>query len=284
MRRGEEDRAVAPVQTWPHEEDKVCPRMLTTDSIRGGVQGDAKGSAAPGGAHVVRICIVDDQVLVREAVAALLRTQRDLWVVGQCSTAEEALNVLASQEVDLVLLEPRIERRNGARLLRQLKEAGFAGRVLILASAVEDAEAFQLASLGAAGILLKESPADLLVKCVRKVLAGELWYDQRYLKAIVKAGAELARGDRGALFSERERQVLRHVVEGRCNKEIAGTMGVTEGVVKGILQRLYRKTGVHTRNRLVRLVLEQHREELERLGPPAASKNGAAARTARSTL
>jgi two-component system nitrate/nitrite response regulator NarL len=175
---------------------------------------------------------------------------------------EETLKTAAVQPIDLILLDLYLASGTGLTLLEELPHTGFAGRVLVVAAIVGDEEAFQLACLGAAGIVLKTDPLERLPEAIRKVAAGELWFEQRFLKKILERTAQLARQNPTGAFTPREKAVLRHILNGLSNKEIAGQMNLPESSVKSAIQTLFHKTGVRSRSQLVRVALEQFHGEL----------------------
>jgi len=112
-----------------------------------------------------------------------------------------------------------------------------------------------------AGIMLKESPLSVLAEAVRAVASGGAWLDQRFLRAL--AGTEPAEGaESKATLSDRERKILRCLLEGLGNKEIAGRLLISETAVKTALQQLFQKTGVRSRSQLVRVALEQYHDQI----------------------
>ena len=108
----------------------------------------------------------------------------------------------------------------------------------------------------------KHDSASLLVQAIRDVMAGKVWLDQEQLQNALNAELGTRHDNRTRPFTEREQQVLSCVFEGLANKEIAARLGVSESSVKATLQQLFSKTGVRTRSQLVRIVLEQHRDQL----------------------
>jgi two-component system nitrate/nitrite response regulator NarL len=94
------------------------------------------------------------------------------------------------------------------------------------------------------------------------VMAGKVWLDQEQLQAALRTEVAIPEENRTRPFTEREQQVLSCVFEGLANKEVAARIGVSESSVKATLQQLFSKTGVRTRSQLVRIVLEQHRDQL----------------------
>jgi len=102
----------------------------------------------------------------------------------------------------------------------------------------------------------------LLAQGIRDVMAGKVWLDQEQLQTALGAKSTAPPPSGTRQFTEREQQVLSFVFEGLANKEIASRIGVTESSVKSTLQQLFSKTGVRTRSQLVRIVLEQYRDQI----------------------
>jgi DNA-binding NarL/FixJ family response regulator len=210
----------------------------------------------------IRLLLIDDHALFREGLARLLASEPDFELAVPCATVDEALRVLQTSPVDLILLDYDLGPETGTRFLVRAAERGFHGRVLIVTAGLSEAEAADLFRRGATGIFLKHNPPSLLAKAIRKVMLGEVWLDQRYLKVLLQETRVAEPDDRGRRLSEREREVLRAVFEGLANKEIAARLQVSESSVKATLQQLFFKTGVRTRSQLVRVALEQYRDYL----------------------
>lgn len=209
----------------------------------------------------IRILLVDDHALFREGVARLLSPEADFDIVASCGSVDEALEALESSEVDIVLLDYDLGRERGTEFLARVRERGFHGRVLVVTAGLSDSDAAQLISRGAAGIFLKHSSPALLSKSIRTVMDGEAWLEQRYLTALLRIRTPREEEDKGRL-TQRERDVLRAVLEGLGNKEIGDRLGVSESAIKGTLQQLFNKTGVRNRSQLVRIALEQFPDQL----------------------
>ena len=210
----------------------------------------------------IRICILDDHQVVREALTGLLGNQPDLNVVSCCGTIEETLRAVGTQPIDLILLDLQLAEATSLPLLEELQNSGFRGRVLVLAAVVSDEEAFRLLYLGAAGIVLKTAPSEILLTAIRKVVAGELWCDQELLKKFLRQAVQLQQPSRTEVFTPSEKSVLHLLLGGLSNKEIGGRMNLPESSVKSVMQRLFRKTGVRNRAQLVRVALERLQGEL----------------------
>jgi DNA-binding NarL/FixJ family response regulator len=206
-----------------------------------------------------RILLLDDHVLFAQGVSRLLSLEAGLDMVSHCTTPSQALEVLAVQPIDLVLLDVDLGNARGADLLSPLVSFKTCPKVLILTAGVTESEMALLFELGASGICFKDQPVDTLARAIRAVLNGEAWVDQRCLAALARErrldGSAAARA-----FTTRERDVLRGVFDGLANKEIGVRLALSESSVKATLQQLFEKTGVRTRSQLVRIILERHRD------------------------
>ncbi len=216
----------------------------------------------PQATRKTRILVVDDHALFREGLVRLLASEPDFELVPSCATSEEALRVLESTPVDVILLDYDLGSETGTRFLVQASRRGFEGKVLVVTAGLGDHEVAEVLRLGVTGIFLKHNPPSLLAKAIRKVMAGEIWLDQRFLKILVQESRGAGPEEKGRRLSERETEVLRLVFEGLANKEIAVRLQVSESSVKATLQQLFSKTGVRTRSQLVRVALEQFRDYL----------------------
>jgi DNA-binding NarL/FixJ family response regulator len=200
---------------------------------------------------------LDDHALFRDSLGRLLAAEEGFEVAGVCGSNAEALEFLAREHVDIVLLDLDLGNERGNTFLRQARDRGFSGRVLVVAAQAADSEAVDLIRNGVNGIFLKQGPPERLIQAIRRVGAGESWLDGPYVQALIRATAASAGARRADLLTDRERQVLRGVVEGLANKEIGDRLHVSESSVKSSLQQLFRKTGVRTRAQLVRVALER---------------------------
>ena len=146
--------------------------------------------------------------------------------------------------------------------LRLAGAQGFKGKILVVTAGVDQRAAAELIRSGISGVFLKHDSAALLAQGIRDVIAGKVWLDQEQLQTALRAEVTTPQDSQTKPFTEREQQVLSCVFEGLANKEIAARIGVSESSVKATLQQLFSKTGVRTRSQLVRIVLEQHRDQI----------------------
>jgi DNA-binding NarL/FixJ family response regulator len=206
----------------------------------------------------IRLLLLDDHALFRAGLSRLLAMESDLELVAQCATSSEALETLARQAVDLVLLDFDLGEEPAFEFIRKAREGGYKGRVFIVTAGMSDADNVRALGHGVCGIFLKTSPPPQLTDAIRKVMAGETWIDQRCIHALVQAVDRSKETERRRQLTDRERDVLKGVFEGLTNKEIAASLSISEGSVKSALQQLFIKTGVRTRSQLVRVALEEY--------------------------
>jgi two-component system, NarL family, nitrate/nitrite response regulator NarL len=210
----------------------------------------------------VRILVLDDHALFRESVSRLLSVEPGFEVAAHCGTIEEALAVLRQRPIDLVLLDFDLGERDGRDFLRVARQEGFEGKILVVTAGVDAGAASELIRAGIAGVFRKHDSAALLAQGIREVMAGKVWFDQEQLQTALRSEAATSVESHNRLFTNREQQVLSGVFEGLANKQIAARIGVSESSVKATLQQLFLKTGVRTRSQLVRIVLEQYRDQI----------------------
>jgi len=209
-------------------------------------------------AQTIHLLLVDDHAIFRQGVAGALAGP-DL-TVEHCATIAEALEIISRHPIDLVLLDHDLGSERASHFLPVARQAGYRGRVLVVTAWITENEARRLLRQGVSGIFLKHAPLEELREAIRITMEGGSYMDPSFARSPEKPPA--AEPDRGPLFNDRERRVLRGVLEGLSNKEIAWRLQISESYVKAILQGLFQKTGVRTRGQLVRVVFEQYEQEL----------------------
>ena len=210
--------------------------------------------------RVIKVLLVDDHAMFREGLARMLANEQDLEVVGEASSAAEALSLLNAQ-TDVVLLDVDLGPERALAFVQRAKTAAFQGRILIVTAGISGREAVQLVQAGVAGILHKNHPTQVLCGAIRKVMAGEACIEDEYLTALFQS-VDRANAGLHPKFTERDRVVLQHVLQGLTNREIGERIDVSEAAVKASLRQLFEKLGVHTRAQLVKVALEQYNGRL----------------------
>jgi DNA-binding NarL/FixJ family response regulator len=208
--------------------------------------------------HRVRVLIVDDHTLFRESLSRLLEADTECEVVGTCASVTQALELMAHEVIDLVLLDYDLGDKPGTQLLSESRKLGYAGRFLVVTGGMSEESVMRALDNGTSGIFLKSSPLAELVQAIRRVMLGEVWVDPGMLRGLIAEVRHRSNSVKQEGLSERERKVLRCVFEGFSNKEIGQQLGTSEGTVKAVLQQLFARTGVRTRSQLVRIAVEKH--------------------------
>jgi DNA-binding NarL/FixJ family response regulator len=224
----------------------------------------------------IRLVLLDDQVLLRAGIARLLAAEPGFEVVGEYGSPIEAMEVLRSSTADLILLDFDLGVNEDEGFMAAARAAGYRGRFLIVAGTSDVMEdSARALKLGASGIFLKSEPPERLVRAIRYVAGGALWLDQRVLQRLadrfISDQPPTSSERRYRDLSDRERRVLQGVIGGLTNKKIAGSMALSEGSVKNLLQGLFAKAGVRTRSQLVRVTLQGSLWKPRQLAEPEAS-------------
>lgn len=211
-------------------------------------------------AEPIRVFVVDDHALFRQGLLRLLESDATFRVVGNAGSAEEAFQQLAHTPADVLILDYDLGAETALDVVRGLQRLGFQGRMLVVTAGLPDKDALELIRLGVCGIFHKKHSPEELHRNIREVAKGRVLIEQGYLQALVESLAP--QREAPLSLTERDRQVLRLLLEGCSNKEIATKLNLSESAVKAALQQLFAKTGVRTRGQLIRVALEKLRDEL----------------------
>jgi DNA-binding NarL/FixJ family response regulator len=215
--------------------------------------------------EAIRILIVDDHVIVRAGLRMLLENHEGMVVVGEAGSRLEALAITTDQQPDIILLDLDIGGENGLDFLRELLDAARGARVLVL-TGVRDPESHRRAvHLGAMGLVFKDKAAEVLIKAIQKVHAGEVWLDRSLTASVL---SEMLQADQtkkvdpeaekiGSLTS-REREIVGLVCEGLKNKQIGDRLFISEATVRNHLTSILAKLGLSDRFELALYSYRQH--------------------------
>lgn len=199
----------------------------------------------------IRLMLVDDQSLFREALRTLLSIQPDFDLVGEAADGQQAVALVASARPDVVLMDLRMPVMNGVEATRRIAARAGAPRVIVLTTFDEDAEVFAALRAGAVGYLLKASSSDKLCGAIRAAAQGASVLEPS-IAAKLMAGVDRAstptapRKSPAPLadpLSTREREVLAFLASGCSNKEIGTRLNISEGTVKNHMTQVLNKLG-----------------------------------------
>jgi len=198
----------------------------------------------------IRLLLVDDQSLFREALRTLLSLQPDFDIVAEAANGEEALALAASRRPDVALMDLRMPVMNGVEATRRLTGTVPATRVIVLTTFDEDTEVFEALRAGAVGYLLKASNAEKLCGAIRAASQGSSVLEPaiatRMMSELTRLSARDAKHPLPALadpLSARELEVLRLLAAGCSNKEIGARLHIAEGTVKNHMTNVLAKLG-----------------------------------------
>jgi NarL family two-component system response regulator LiaR len=196
---------------------------------------------------VIRVLIADDHPLVREGLRSFLSTTEDIEVIGEAADGAEAEAMTAALQPDVVMMDLAMPNVDGIEAIRRIAAADSSSRVIALTSFATDDKVFPAIQAGAAGYLLKETPAAELADAIRRVHRGEPILHpsvaQRLMRQVAAAEPRSYRSD----LTARELEVLRLIAAGRSNKEIARDLSVAEKTVKTHVSNVLSKLGVADR-------------------------------------
>src|SRR5947209_9123434 len=182
---------------------------------------------------MIRVCLVEDQTIVRQGLRSLLALNPDISVAAEASDGEEAIDVIEREKPDVVLLDLRMPKLDGLGVLQRLRERGTSRPTLILTTFDDDTMLFEAVRAGAKGWLLKDVSLERLTDAIRTVAAGgtciEPVITERIMRALEKSDSSFESADLPEPLTDRERTILRLLAGGYSNKEIGDLLNITDG-------------------------------------------------------
>jgi len=198
----------------------------------------------------IKLLLVDDHPIVLEGIKSRLSAQDDLEVVGEAADGQEALRKAKELRPDLVLMDISMPNMNGLEAVTMLRKRVPDSKILILTMHDNREYIARIIRLGARGYLLKDTSPAELIRAIKLIHAGEVFFSPAVSRVLLD---ELANGKKGkspsakaAALSEREREVLVLIADGRSNKEIAARLGVGVRTVETHRERIMRKLNIRT--------------------------------------
>ena len=206
----------------------------------------------------IRVLVVDDHPVVRRGLSACLADRPTLKVVGAAGDGEEAIRLARSLKPDIVLMDINMPRMDGLQVTEVLRRDMPNSRVVILSVHNRPEYVQRVINAGARGYLLKDAPAEELVRVLELVHRGEVFFSpavaQSALNQYVTSGGSPRSLSR---ISRREREVLALVAEGKSNKEIASALGVSVRTIETHRERIMRKLDLHSVAALTKFAVAQ---------------------------
>ena len=196
--------------------------------------------------------LVDDQPLVRAGLIRILSPEPDLEIVGECADGDEVEAAVMVHQPDVVLMDVRMKRMDGAETTRRLQHLDEPPPVLVLTTFDDDEVLAAALGSGVAGFILKDARGEDLLQAVRQVAGGGGWLDPAVAGRVISTYRttglpRVAAQSALATLTERERDVLRLIGRGSTNTEIADTLCISEGTVKSHIGHIFTKLNLRDR-------------------------------------
>lgn len=208
---------------------------------------------------MIRVLICDDQQVVCEGLKTILGTASSIEVVGVVHDGQQAVDAVARQRPDVVLMDLNMPRHNGIVATRTIRTQFARVRVLVLTTYEADEWLFDAIRAGASGYLLKDSTREELIAAIEGTAAGRTHVDPavagRLLSQVAKGGSAPTHVDLGSL-TDRERDVLRLLGRGVNNADIASRLHLSEGTVRNHVSAILQKLGVQDRTQAALVAMQ----------------------------
>ncbi len=207
---------------------------------------------------MTKVVIADDHAVVRAGLRALLQDTPQLELIAEASGGVEALELVKKLQPEILVLDLSMPDMDGISVTRQLKALQFPTRVLILTVHEDEALLKEAIQAGASGYILKQAAESELVSAIQVILRGDLYVDPSLLRSLLNEQVKTQPVHTGIVepLTPREVDVLKLIVEGHTNRQIAEHLSISVRTVEGHRANLSEKLGLHSRVELVRYAKE----------------------------
>lgn len=214
----------------------------------------------------ITVLIAAEHTLFREGLRMLLAHERDMSVVGEAADGPQAIGMAESLQPDILLFDVNMPGLGGLAALHPIRQKSPRTHVLLLSGSPEDELTSNALRLGAKGCVSKSLSHKDLVKAVRATYAGEIWAERKLVTEVLESlrremrGMNLPLPETEGTLTDREQEIVRWVVQGMTNKEIAVRLGISDKTVKTHLSNVFSKLKINRRLQLTlyRLVEQPH--------------------------
>jgi two-component system response regulator NreC len=208
---------------------------------------------------VIKVLIADDHAIVRAGLRTLINSEADLELVGEATGGVEAIEKVKSLQPDVLVLDISMPDLDGLAVTRKLKELQSACSILILTVHDDEALLREAIKIGSAGYIIKHAAENELISAIRSVNRGEMYVHPKMIRSLLQNDTKTA--DRGNEFLEsltvREEEVLKLIVQGYTNRQVADELSISVRTVEGHRANLTEKLGIRSRVELLRYAREK---------------------------
>jgi two-component system NarL family response regulator len=198
----------------------------------------------------IRILIADDHPIVREGLEGIIAAQPDMVVVAQAENGREAVERFVRYHPDVVLVDLRMPEMNGIEVIRAILAKDEKANIVVLSTYGGDEDIYRAFQAGAKAYLLKDADEKTLLSCIRTVQSGRQWLSP-------DIGEKLVARLRMRPLTRREVEIARLMADGKSNKDIGNSLGISESTVKVHIGHIFEKLGADGRAHAIRVVLER---------------------------
>ncbi|MCD8295677.1 MAG: response regulator transcription factor [Clostridia bacterium] len=208
---------------------------------------------------MIKVMLVDDQMLLAEGIKAVLKTSPDLEVIAIAADGEQALAMCAKERPDVVLMDIRMPNMNGVVATKKIKEFDESIKVLILTTFDDSDYILSAINNGASGYLLKDVGAEALINSIKNAYAGDTILPSKIARKITDAAAMVASDHELRLrntygFSDREVEIALMIADGFTNRQIASALKLADGTARNYISTIYLKLGADSRSAAIQKI------------------------------
>lgn len=209
---------------------------------------------------VIHVIITDSHRVLREGVDQILHDEKDIKVVGHASNCEQTLALVRDLSPDIALLNIAMPEMGGTDIIRAIDRMNHNTKTIIAAAALDDSIIYRALRAGAKGYLPREAGKSDLIRAIRIVYQGELWMDRKIIANFFEKHTDFdfkKRDGNQHRLTEREKEILRCLIAGCTNKEIAKALSISDKTVKSHLNSVFKKFNVTRRIQAIKYAVDR---------------------------
>lgn len=211
---------------------------------------------------MIRVMIADDQIIVREGLKKILSLDKEIEVVCEADNGYDVLEKLANHIIDIILMDVRMPKMDGIKTTSMVKDRYPKVKIIILTTFDEDEYLFEGIKNGISGYLLKDSEIDYIIKSIKEAYEDKMMFDPGITPKLVNAinnqnkdKTSTSKDEILSKLTEREIEIMKLVIKGKSNQEIADILFISEGTVKNYISKILKKLNLQRRTQLAAYML-----------------------------